>query len=63
MNIQKFAEAAMLAAVQLAQLAEIHPDFQVERNEVGNFSIITPAGDYYGYVDFRNGELEEFPPI
>lgn len=39
-------------------LAQLDDDMTVEPNQVGNLAIISPDGEYVGYVDFNEESVQ-----
>lgn len=58
MVIGQLAKNASKLAGLLDALSRKHPEWTAERNDVGNLMLCDVHGEYKGYVDLLNGEME-----
>lgn len=40
------------------KLEQLHPNARLLKNEVGNLAILNEAGEYLGFVNLRDGEVD-----
>lgn len=62
-DIAAFAESMTKLAAELTQMAHIHPNWKVERNNLRNVVIVAVDGTHMGYVDMGNDSIESFDDI
>jgi hypothetical protein len=59
MTLPNMTVAGLLSAAQA--VAELVPDAELVKNQVGNLAILARDGDYLGWIDLRTGIVTLLP--